>query len=70
MLTGEIQSVVSSWLFDTELETEAKLEVLLCAVELAELFVVLREQWAAKRYVASDAYGDPEQKVSSLYSGF
>ena len=69
MLTGEIQSLVSSWwLFDTELETEAKLEVLLCAVELVELFVVLREQWAAKRHVVSN--GDPEQNVSSLYSRF
>ena len=69
LLTGEIQAVVSSWLCDTELETEAKLEVLLRAVETGELFTDLREQWVGKRFVAYD--GEPyELNVSSLYSGF
>lgn len=56
----------SSWPSDTELETEAQLDVLLW---IPERFIVPGECWVAKGVVVSD--DDPnEQKVSLLYSGF
>ena len=65
LLVNYLLIACSSWLFDTELEIESKLDVLLWMPEL-ELFLVPGEYW---RVVVSN--GDPdEQKVSSLNSRF